>query len=173
MSHRPKSDINLGSLLRLFKSGFFDSWITVSYLYRYPDNSGVQDYLTNELYKLSDEDVEFYLFQLCNLLIQRKFGGTEALERFVLDKSAKSIHFALQLAWIFQATVEDPLVKDPLINEYCKQMREDVEIACVNVRRPLPRTVREKLKQQSGSDAASPMSSSLTLSGSTGSDSTS
>eukprot|EP00008_Paramoeba_atlantica_P004663 CAMPEP_0201491214 /NCGR_PEP_ID=MMETSP0151_2-20130828/28993_1 /ASSEMBLY_ACC=CAM_ASM_000257 /TAXON_ID=200890 /ORGANISM="Paramoeba atlantica, Strain 621/1 / CCAP 1560/9" /LENGTH=150 /DNA_ID=CAMNT_0047877471 /DNA_START=156 /DNA_END=604 /DNA_ORIENTATION=- len=145
-SRRTKSDLNLGSLLRLFKSGFSDSWITISYLYRYQENSGVQDYLTNELYKLSDEEVEFYLFQLCNLLIQRK---SDALERFILDKSTKSIHFALQLSWIFQSTVEDPLIKDLRMKEYCKQMRQDVEIACVNVRRPLPRSVKEKLKQQS------------------------
>ena len=159
---RAKSDLNLGSLLRLFKSGFFDSWITVSYLYRYPETPGVHDYLVNELYKLSDEDVEFYLFQLCNLLVQKQFSQTDALERFLLDKCSKSIHFALQVAWILQSTVEDPAIKNQTMKEYCKRLREDVEIACVNVRRPLPRTVRDKLKEKSGDSPGGVSASSST-----------
>ena len=33
---RSERHLNVGSLLRLFKSGFFDSWLGVSYLYKYP-----------------------------------------------------------------------------------------------------------------------------------------
>jgi hypothetical protein len=57
------NDLNIGSLLRLFKSDFFDSWIGISYLYRYP-SSGVHDYLCNALYNLPDDDIEFYLVEL-------------------------------------------------------------------------------------------------------------
>ena len=54
---------NLGSLLRLFKSDFFDSWIAVSYLFRYR-NPGIHDYLCNELYNTRTDDIEFYLSEL-------------------------------------------------------------------------------------------------------------
>ena len=57
------SDLNLGSLLRLFKSDFFDSWIAISYLFRYR-SPGVHDYLCNELYNTPSEDIEFYLPEL-------------------------------------------------------------------------------------------------------------
>lgn len=55
--------LNIGSLLRLFKSDFFDSWIAISYLFRY-QNSGVHDYLCNELYAMDDNEIEFYLIEL-------------------------------------------------------------------------------------------------------------
>ena len=60
---KSKSSLNMGSLLRLFKSEFFDSFILVSYLFKY-QNPGVHDYLCNELYKLKDTEIEFYLPQL-------------------------------------------------------------------------------------------------------------
>ena len=161
----PKENVNNGSLLRLFKSEFFDSWFIISYMYRYREHVGVQDYLANELYKLSDVDVEFYLVQLCYLLIRLDFVGTYSLERFLLDKAAKSIHFALQLAWIFSSMVEDPMVTDLIVKDYCKRMRQDVEIACVNVKRPLPSTVKKLLQQEpvrnSSEDVIGDLTSSL------------
>ena len=63
LKEKENKSINMGSLLRLFKSEFFDSYILVSYLFKY-QQAGVHDYLCNELYKLSDIDVEFYLPQL-------------------------------------------------------------------------------------------------------------
>jgi phosphatidylinositol 4-kinase len=57
------SGLNLGSLLRLFKSSYFDAWMSVSYLWRYP-SPGVHDYLVNQLYSLPDNQTEFYLTQL-------------------------------------------------------------------------------------------------------------
>jgi hypothetical protein len=116
------SDLNIGSLLRLFKSDFFDSWIGISYLYRYP-SSGVHDYLCNALYTLPDDDMEFYLVELwfvnfhpkasfsaiceqrkqkinlsvsSTMLVHAEFGSS-ALERYIMDKCKTSVHFALQV----------------------------------------------------------------------------
>jgi hypothetical protein len=58
-----KESLNIDSLLRLFKSDFFDSWIGISYLFRYP-GAGVHDYLCNQLYQMPDPDMEFYLVEL-------------------------------------------------------------------------------------------------------------
>ena len=58
---------SVGSLLRFFQSQFFDTWISVSYLYRYP-SPGIHDYLCNALYSMPDDEIEFYLVQLWYLL---------------------------------------------------------------------------------------------------------
>ena len=62
-SAQRKESLNIDSLLRLFKSDFFDSWIGISYLFKYP-GSGVHDYLCNRLYAMPDRDIEFYLIEL-------------------------------------------------------------------------------------------------------------
>ncbi|GJD08327.1 Phosphatidylinositol 4-kinase [Galdieria sulphuraria] len=103
---RSSSDLSMGWLLRLFRSDFFDAWMAVTYLYRYRSSRGVHDYLCNELYKLSDEDLELYLPQLCNLLVHHAQDSV-ALEKFVMDKCAQSMHFALQVYWFLQAACED------------------------------------------------------------------
>lgn len=51
-------------LLRLFKSEFFNAWIAVSYLFKYPDAVGIQHYLCNELKKFPLDEIEFFLPQL-------------------------------------------------------------------------------------------------------------
>ncbi len=64
MSMEPISAANVGSLLRFFQSMFFDSWITISYLYKFREHAGVCDYLCNELYKFQEREVEKYIPQL-------------------------------------------------------------------------------------------------------------
>mmetsp|Transcript_9862 Transcript_9862/g.39983 ORF Transcript_9862/g.39983 Transcript_9862/m.39983 type:complete len:811 (-) Transcript_9862:41-2473(-) len=120
------ASINMGSLLRLFRSEFFDVWMCVSYLYRYP-SSGVHDYLVNQLYSMPDDDVEFYLVQLCTMLVHAEFEST-ALQRFLMDKCKSSIHFALKVSWLFAAAIED----DPTKISRCEQLQEDCEMAVVN-----------------------------------------
>ncbi|KAK1870235.1 hypothetical protein I4F81_012697 [Pyropia yezoensis] len=85
---------------------FFDAWMAVTYLYRYRHSRGVHDYLCNELYHLSDADLEAFLPQLCNLLVYHA-RDSPALERFVMDKCADSMHFALQVYWFLHAAVDD------------------------------------------------------------------
>lgn len=50
-------------LLRLFKSDFFNTWIAVSYLYKYSD-PGIQEYLCKRLSEQPIEEIEFLLPQL-------------------------------------------------------------------------------------------------------------
>ncbi|KAK4528619.1 hypothetical protein GAYE_SCF62G6564 [Galdieria yellowstonensis] len=125
---RSASDLSMGWLLRLFRSDFFDAWMAVTYLYRYRGSRGVHDYLCNELYKLSDEDLELYLPQLCNLLVFHAQDSV-ALEKFVMDKCAQSMHFALQVYWFLQAACED-CHKERLIR--VQQLRTLCETAAVN-----------------------------------------
>ncbi|KAI8577177.1 hypothetical protein K450DRAFT_253221 [Umbelopsis ramanniana AG] len=93
-------------LLRLFTSEFFNSWIAVSYLFRYPDNVGIQHYLCNELKSFPMSEIEFFLPQLVHLLISRP-SESVALECFILDQCQRSTHMALMTLWYLQAYLSD------------------------------------------------------------------
>eukprot|EP00871_Galdieria_phlegrea_P005170 jgi/Galph1/5654/GphlegSOOS_G4273.1 len=161
---RSNSDLSMGWLLRLFRSDFFDAWMAVTYLYRYRGSRGVQDYLCNELYKLSDEDLELYLPQL-NLLVHHTQDSI-ALEKFVMDKCSQSMHFALQVSrlgfsahvvelvllkvyWFLQAACEDchgeKLKKVQLLRTHC-------ETAAVNGCYQSSKTAISHLSSQSSKD---------------------
>jgi hypothetical protein len=62
VSTTPKKKYD-GSLLRLFKSDFFNVHILITHLLR-SKNEGTLDYLINELYTESLEDIDFYMPQL-------------------------------------------------------------------------------------------------------------
>ncbi|GAN04749.1 phosphatidylinositol 4-kinase [Mucor ambiguus] len=93
-------------LLRLFTSEFFNSWIAVSYLFRYSDNVGIQHYLCNELKGFPISEIEFFLPQLIHLLITRP-SESVALECFLIEMCEKSTHIALMSLWYLQAYLSD------------------------------------------------------------------
>ncbi|KAJ2162170.1 Phosphatidylinositol 4-kinase pik1alpha (PI4-kinase)(PtdIns-4-kinase) [Coemansia sp. RSA 552] len=97
---------NSSLLLRLFTSQFFDCWLAVSYIFRYPDLVGVQHYLCNELRKFPRAEVEFFLPQLVHLLITRPNRST-AVESLLMDMSLQSTHVAMILYWYLQAYLSD------------------------------------------------------------------
>eukprot|EP01096_Ripella_sp_DP13-Kostka_P006490 TRINITY_DN2324_c0_g1_i2.p1 TRINITY_DN2324_c0_g1~~TRINITY_DN2324_c0_g1_i2.p1 ORF type:complete len:849 (+),score=275.90 TRINITY_DN2324_c0_g1_i2:188-2548(+) len=117
---------NIGSLLRLFQSEFFDSWMGVSYLFRYP-SKGVHDYICNRLFSMPDDEIEFYLVELVSMVIHNH-GDSDALERFILEKCSKSIHFALLVSWLFCASADD----SPAAAKKCDQMQRKCEQAVVH-----------------------------------------
>lgn len=129
---RSQSSFSMDSLLRLFRSDFFDAFMAVTYLYRYRDTTGVNDYLCNELYQLSDADLEAFMPQLCNLLVHHAHNSP-GLERFVMDKCSSSMHFALQVFWFLQAAVEDAVTEGNAKAEArCRLLRTECETAAVN-----------------------------------------
>ncbi|KAJ2857865.1 Phosphatidylinositol 4-kinase pik1alpha (PI4-kinase)(PtdIns-4-kinase) [Coemansia erecta] len=97
---------NSSLLLRLFTSQFFDSWLAVSYLFRYPNIVGVQHYLCNELRKFPLEEVEFFLPQLVHLLITRP-NESAAVESLLFDMALQSSHVAMLFYWYLQAYLAD------------------------------------------------------------------
>jgi len=117
---------DVGSLLRMFQSEYFDAHLHMHYLFRMVA-SGVQDYLVNELYKLTDNDIDYYLPQLCHLALLR--FETSELARFLLDKAATSMHFALKIHWLVQSAVDDQI---PQLIESATQMWQESEMAMVN-----------------------------------------
>ncbi|KAG1161441.1 hypothetical protein G6F37_003068 [Rhizopus arrhizus] len=93
-------------LLRLFTSEFFNSWIAVSYLFRYSDNVGIQHYLCSELKKFPPSEIEFFLPQLIHLLITKP-SESVALECFIVEMCEKSTHMAIMSLWYLQAYLSD------------------------------------------------------------------
>ncbi|CAO3586710.1 unnamed protein product [Absidia cylindrospora] len=93
-------------LLRLFRSEFFNSWIAVSYLFRYSGNLGIQHYLCSELNTFPLSEIEFFLPQLVHLFITRP-SDSVALECFLVDLCEKSTHMAIMTLWYLQAYVSD------------------------------------------------------------------
>jgi len=121
---KPKGDV--GSLLRMFQSEFFDAHLHMHYLFRM-ETRGVQDYLVNQLYRLTDEEIDFYLPQLAHVSLLR--FDTSELARFLLDKAATSMHFALKIHWLVQSAVEDQTSQ---LMESAMQMWQESEMAMVN-----------------------------------------
>ncbi|KAJ1971407.1 Phosphatidylinositol 4-kinase pik1alpha (PI4-kinase)(PtdIns-4-kinase) [Dimargaris xerosporica] len=93
-------------LLRLFTSQFFNSWLAVSYLYKYPDSVGIQYYLCRELKKFPVEEIEFFLPQLCHLLLTRP-NESVALEALLLELCEQSTHICLIMVWYLQSYISD------------------------------------------------------------------
>ncbi|CAG8599046.1 10872_t:CDS:10 [Acaulospora morrowiae] len=88
-------------LLRLFQSEHFNSWMAISYLFKYPDSVGIQHYLCNELKKFPMSEIEFFLPQLC------RTTESVALECFILESCEKSTHMAVLTLWYLQAYRSD------------------------------------------------------------------
>eukprot|EP00921_Rhytidocystis_pertsovi_P003530 GHVQ01006114.1.p1 GENE.GHVQ01006114.1~~GHVQ01006114.1.p1 ORF type:complete len:127 (+),score=19.27 GHVQ01006114.1:79-459(+) len=99
--------MNEGSLLRMFQSELFDAHFHIHYLFN-KEQPGVHEYLVNLLYaKRTDDEIVFYLPQLCQMSLCRY--NNSSLDRFVLDRAARSMHFALKAYWLYQSIVEDRL----------------------------------------------------------------
>ena len=131
VSTPPASLDQTGSLLRMFRSEAFDAHLHIAYLFKMKDNQGVQDYLTNELYRMREKDFDFYLPELCLMALSRPIG--EKLHAFLLDKAASRMYYAVKIHWIFQAAVEDKPINGDLLENAMKLYQES-EMAVVNSR---------------------------------------
>jgi hypothetical protein len=83
-------------LERFFESDHFnnDPSLAVSYLFRYSNHIGITYALCTKLRQFAYEEIEFYLPQLCHLLVSVE-SESMALESFVLDLCMESVSGAL------------------------------------------------------------------------------
>ncbi|KAM3465544.1 hypothetical protein BB8028_0001g11250 [Beauveria bassiana] len=95
-------------LQRFFDSDVFNSnpFLPVSYLSRYADHIGIHYVLCNKLRQFPYEDIEFFLPQLCHLIISVD-NESMALEEFLLDLCEESVTAALLTFWLFQTYLHD------------------------------------------------------------------
>lgn len=61
-NEKDKEDI--GSLLRLFQSEYFTISMLIYYLNKKFQNEGINSYLVNKLYGISNDEIDFYITQL-------------------------------------------------------------------------------------------------------------
>lgn len=95
-------------LQRFIESDVFNSnpFLSVSYLSRYADHVGIHYVLCNKLRQFPYEDIEFFLPQLCHLIISVD-NESMALEEFLLDLCEESATAALLTFWLFQTYLHD------------------------------------------------------------------
>ncbi|KAK2066582.1 hypothetical protein P8C59_000387 [Phyllachora maydis] len=110
-------------LKRFLESDVFNQnpFLSVSYLSRYADHVGIHHVLCNKLRQFPYEDIEFFLPQLCHLIISLD-NESMALEEFLLDLCEESVTAALLTFWLFQTYLHD-LSANPQANAFRKCRR--------------------------------------------------
>ncbi|KAF2204286.1 hypothetical protein GQ43DRAFT_478360 [Delitschia confertaspora ATCC 74209] len=95
-------------LERFIESDHFnhDPSLTVAYLSRYADHVGIHYVLCSKLRQFAYEEIEFFLPQLCHLLISID-NESMALEEFIIDLCEESVNGALLTFWLFQTYLHD------------------------------------------------------------------
>ncbi|KAF1808258.1 hypothetical protein P152DRAFT_405822 [Eremomyces bilateralis CBS 781.70] len=95
-------------LERFIESDHFnnDPSLSVAYLSRYADHVGIHYVLCSKLRQFSYEEIEFYLPQLCHLLVSVD-NESMALEEFITDLCEESVNSALLTFWLFQTYLHD------------------------------------------------------------------
>ncbi|ESZ95466.1 phosphatidylinositol 3 [Sclerotinia borealis F-4128] len=95
-------------LKRFIESDVFNQnpFLSVAYLSRYADHVGIHYVLCSKLRQFSYEEIEFFLPQLCHLIISVN-NESVALEEFILDLCEDSVNAALLTFWLFQTYLHD------------------------------------------------------------------
>ncbi|KAI0439273.1 phosphatidylinositol 3 [Xylaria telfairii] len=133
-------------LQRFIESDVFNQnpFLSVSYLSRYADHVGIHYVLCSKLRQFPYEDIEFFLPQLCHLIISVD-NESMALEEFLLDLCEESVSAALLTFWLFQTYLHD-LASTPQAQAFktCRRVYNKVQHLVFG----LPDTARhEKIKE--------------------------
>lgn len=99
------------SLLELVTRPDFDSFLCIEKLKQHADNIGLHHFLVRRLSQFSYLEIEFYIPQLVQVLINYE-SQSMALSDFLLDYSKRYAHFCLVMFWHLQAYVFE-LKNDP------------------------------------------------------------
>ncbi|KAF2015505.1 phosphatidylinositol 4-kinase-like protein PIK1 [Aaosphaeria arxii CBS 175.79] len=133
-------------LERFIESDHFntDPSLTVAYLSRYADHVGIHYVLCSKLRQFAYEEIEFFLPQLCHLLISVD-NESMALEEFIIDLCEESVNGALLTFWLFQTYLHD-LASDPNSNAFktCRRIYNKVQRIVFGSAEPQR---REKIKE--------------------------
>ncbi|KAG4425580.1 hypothetical protein IFR04_001277 [Cadophora malorum] len=135
-------------LKRFIESDVFNQnpFLSVAYLSRYADHVGIHYVLCSKLRQFSYEEIEFFLPQLCHLIISVD-NESMALEEFILDLCEESVNAALlgQTFWLFQTYLHD-LSANPQSEAFktCRRIYNKVQHIVFGVAEPAR---NEKIKE--------------------------
>ncbi|KAJ1337657.1 phosphatidylinositol 4-kinase B [Microdochium nivale] len=116
-------------LQRFIESDVFKQspFLSVSYLSRYADHVGITYVLCSKLRQFPYEEIEFFLPQLCHLIISVD-NESMALEEFLLELCEESVSAALLTFWLFQFYLHD-LARTPQTQAFrtCRRVYNKVQ----------------------------------------------
>ncbi|KAK9388966.1 kinase-like domain-containing protein [Lipomyces mesembrius] len=123
-------------LLRFIESNHFSLFLCIAYLARYADNIGIHYYLCRRLHSFSYLEIEFFLPQLCQIILTVPTDSV-ALEEFLLEMCNRSTHSAVLSFWLLQAHLED-LSHDPESRSFqiCRRVYNKVQYILFGVGEP-------------------------------------
>ncbi|KAI9658467.1 MAG: Phosphatidylinositol 4-kinase pik1alpha (PI4-kinase)(PtdIns-4-kinase) [Alyxoria varia] len=126
-------------LERFIESDHFnnDPSLAVAYLARYHRHVGIQYVLCSKLRQFTYEEIEFFLPQLCHLLVSVDHESM-ALEEFMIDLCQESVSGALITFWLFQTHLHD-LSSQPSSNSFktCRRVFNKVQSIVFGASEPL------------------------------------
>jgi len=106
-----------------------DPWVIVEHLHS-ATLTDVRKYLISHLYQISDNEIDFFLPQLCTLLITRDAAMSHDLEAFLLYKCMESIYFAIKCFWNLHA-IQYYATKEQQ-QKRAEELRSNLEMVVVN-----------------------------------------
>ena len=116
-------------LERFLESDYFDKdpSLAVSYLARYHRHVGIQYVLCSKLRSFAYEEIEFFLPELCHLLVSVDHESM-GLEEFIIDLCQESVSGALLVNWLLQTHLHD-LAGDPQSSSFktCRRVFNKVQ----------------------------------------------
>ncbi|KAF2171709.1 hypothetical protein M409DRAFT_63322 [Zasmidium cellare ATCC 36951] len=128
-------------LERFIESEHFnrDPSLTVAYLARYSEHVGIHYVLCSKLRGFSYEEIEFFLPQICHLVISID-NESMALEEFLIDLCEESVNGALLTFWLLQTYLHD-LSSQPTSNAFqtCRRLYNKVQRIVFGSGEPLRR----------------------------------
>ncbi|KAF2836818.1 hypothetical protein M501DRAFT_939232 [Patellaria atrata CBS 101060] len=133
-------------LERFIESDHFnnDPSFSVAYLSRYADHVGIHYVICSKLRQFSYEEIEFFLPNLCHLLVSVD-NESMALEEFIIDLCEESASGALLTFWLFQTYLHD-LAGNPQSISFktCRRIYNRVQRIVFGGSEPIK---REKIKE--------------------------
>jgi len=125
-SLKEKSEGNALKCLSTMKNQL-ELWGVIRTIYKYRSHD-IQEFLCAELSRFEITDIEFYLPQLTNLLLNRPHE-TDCLENFILELCSRSVHLAMKFFFIIRAAVEDNI---PDTVERARSLHDKILTVVVN-----------------------------------------
>lgn len=110
----------------------FDTWTHISSIFRSKDQQGPNESVYEALQGCN---VDFYLPQLCLLLIHLP-SRSQHLERIVLDRCSKSLHFAVRCIFCLGALAPPPAPEPSELAERVEHYRYACQLAFIRGERP-------------------------------------
>ena len=92
------------SLYELFCSELFSIELLLDYLIHKEDQN-IIDFLVDLLYKRFQNDMLYYLPQLCSLTIGKHYYNP--IESFIINHSSDDLKFAVSANWLYESFIQD------------------------------------------------------------------